>query len=163
MANHANASAVIGTTPAEGSTALDFHRFSEMCWGCLLDDKGTGPCKLNKGTATLQQLTPGTLVHVEAEPHPGNLPTGTGIVVEPFGPAASASMVVVWMWADGQPIPGRNAFAYFPHEITPLRNTLADLPPRTFNGLAELARQAAHLRGFLELAAAVEDARTHRF
>lgn len=156
--NHTDAAQVIGSRDTSDPSALNFADFTETCWGCLLADQGTGPCKQNKGTATLPQLTPGTLVHVEPGPNPGNIPTGTGIVVESYGD----NMVVVWLWPDGAPIPGKNAHAYYAAEITPLRNTLLTIPPTTFAILAERAREAAPLPGFLQLAAAVEQAQTQR-
>ncbi|OEV13225.1 DUF6409 family protein [Streptomyces nanshensis] len=133
---------VLGTVP--GSTnPLDI---SEECQTCHAKDGSKGPCRLDKGTLTVQDLVPGTLVHARPAPSPGYIPTGTGIVARPHGSALdhrdermtahdrSAVTTLIWFFPLGN---GHGTVhAMFPREITPLRTTLHDLTPEVFDRLA---------------------------
>ncbi|MFC5150791.1 DUF6409 family protein [Streptomyces amakusaensis] len=61
------------------------------------------------------------------------------IVVGPFGGtqfADTAEMVVVWYFTIGAPKPGDSLQAMFPHELTPLDDTLTTMDQRAFCDIA---------------------------
>ncbi|MGW1123885.1 DUF6409 family protein [Streptomyces sp. NPDC002526] len=72
------------------------------------------------------------------------LDTRAAIVVAPFGGpefADEATMVVVWFFTLGAPEPGDSVQAMFPHELTPLDDTLTTMDGDTFRDLASSLRR----------------------
>jgi uncharacterized protein DUF6409 len=132
-----------GTTP--GSTnPLDI---SEECATCHQGDGLTGPCRRDAGTGTVREtLVPGTLVHARPAPK-GPLPTGTAIVMRPWGKAPQAVSTLLWFFPLGMPTPGATVHAMLRPEITPLRTTLDDLLPDTLSRLAQMTELARRTTG----------------
>ncbi|MGW4503686.1 DUF6409 family protein [Streptomyces sp. NPDC004436] len=82
-------------------------------------------------TATLVTAGPWFRGH-QLDPRPA-------IVVCPFGGpefADEATMVVVWYFTIGAPKPGNSVQAMFPHELTPLDDTLTTMDAGTFWDIA---------------------------
>ena len=67
----------------------------------------------NTATRTARQvpaisdLPTGTLVTVQPLPQFPRIPSGSGVVVDAFGPVETSSTVLVWFWGQGQPEPGK--------------------------------------------------------
>ncbi|MFF1693569.1 DUF6409 family protein [Streptomyces sp. NPDC058257] len=60
------------------------------------------------------------------------------VVVGPFGGpefAGEANMVVVWFFTLGAPEPGDSVQAMFPHELTPLDDSLTTMNPDVFRDI----------------------------
>ncbi|GAA2875129.1 DUF6409 family protein [Streptomyces mexicanus] len=67
-----------------------------------------------------------------------------GIVVGPFGGphlTGQATMVVVWFFADGAPEPGPTLQAMYPHELTPIDDTLTTMHQDAFRHIVRNLRQ----------------------
>lgn len=85
----------------------------------------------------ISELPTGTLVVTDPLPrYVGRIPARTGIVVSPYGPVETASMVLVWFWGLGRPVPARSVHAIFPKEITILATTLETMPQGAFESVA---------------------------
>jgi hypothetical protein len=80
---------------------------------------------------TLAELTPGTLVVTEPLPQFKRIPARSGVVLDAWG-----SMVLVWFWGLGEPVPGETVHAIFPSEITVLTTTLETVPMGAFESIA---------------------------
>ncbi|MFD0370814.1 DUF6409 family protein [Streptomyces sp. NPDC127114] len=89
--------------------------------------------------ATVQDFPTATLVCAGPWFRGHQLDTRPAIVVGPFGGpefADTAEMVVVWFHTIGAPKPGDSVQAMFPHELTPLDDTLTTMDQATFCDLA---------------------------
>lgn len=109
-------------------------------------------------------LPAGTLVVVEPLPNYPRIPARSGVVVDAWGPAETASTVLVWFWGLGAPEPGKSVHAIFPAEIKSLGATLATMPEGAFQAVERgLTTTGAPLANTLApLAQAVEAARAER-
>jgi len=95
-------------------------------------------------TPTVQDFPTATLV-VAGPWHRGRqFNTLPAVVVCPFGGpefADSATMAVVWYFTLGAPQPGHSVQAMFPHELTPLDDTLTTMHQDTFRDIVRTMSQ----------------------
>ncbi|KOU84171.1 DUF6409 family protein [Kitasatospora sp. NPDC052868] len=94
---------------------------------------------LTTQTPTVQDFPTATLVTAAPWFRGHQLDTRPAVVVGPFGGpefADTAEMVVVWYFTTGVPKPGDSVQAMFPHELTPLDDTLTTMDQATFCDLA---------------------------
>ncbi|MFF1906414.1 DUF6409 family protein [Kitasatospora sp. NPDC058218] len=88
---------------------------------------------------TVQDFPTATLVTAGPWFRGRQLDTRPAIVVGPFGGpefADKANMVIVWYFTTGVPKPGDSVQAMFPHELTPLDDTLTTMDPGAFCDIA---------------------------
>ena len=88
---------------------------------------------------TVQDLPAATLVQAGPWFRGHQLDPRPAIVVGPFGGptfADTAEMVVVWYFTIGAPKPGDSVQAMFPHELTPLDDTLTTMDQGAFCDIA---------------------------
>ncbi|MFF2025213.1 DUF6409 family protein [Streptomyces sp. NPDC058171] len=88
---------------------------------------------------TVQDFPAAMLVHAGPWFSGHQLDARPAIVVGPYGGtrfADEATMVVVWYFTIGAPTPGDNLQAMFPHELTPLDDTLTTMDQRAFCDIA---------------------------
>ncbi|MBD0688532.1 DUF6409 family protein [Streptomyces sp. CBMA123] len=88
---------------------------------------------------TVQDFPAATLVNAGPWFRGHQLDPRPAIVVGPFGGpefADTAEMVVVWYFTIGAPTPGDSVQAMFPHELTPLDDTLTTMDTGTFCDIA---------------------------
>lgn len=97
---------------------------------------------------TAQDFPTATLV-ISGPWHRGRqLDTRPAVVVGPFGGpefADEATMAVVWFFTLGAPEPGDSLQAMFPHEMTPLDDTLTTMNPDVFRDIARSLRRGRFL------------------
>ncbi|NJQ04003.1 DUF6409 family protein [Streptomyces lonarensis] len=87
-------------------------------------------------TATLALAAPWFRAH--------QLDTRPALVVGPFGGpecADEATMAVVWFFTMGAPEPGGSLQAMFPHELTPIDDTLTTMHEDTFRDIVRSLRR----------------------
>ncbi|MDJ0344259.1 DUF6409 family protein [Streptomyces sp. H10-C2] len=91
--------------------------------------------RIARPVPAVRDLPAGTLVSVQPLAQYPRIPTGSGVVVDAWGAAESATMVLVWFWGQGQPQSGESMHAIFPAEITPLSTTLETMPRGAFESI----------------------------
>ncbi|MBD0689357.1 DUF6409 family protein [Streptomyces sp. CBMA123] len=90
-------------------------------------------------TPTVQDFPTATLVTAGPWASGHQLDPRPAIVVGPWGGpefAGEARMVVVWYYTLGMPVSGLSLQAMFPHELTPLDDTLTTMDQGAFCDLA---------------------------
>jgi hypothetical protein len=90
-------------------------------------------------TPTVQDFPAAALVNAGPWFSGHQLDTRRAIVVGPYGGrefAAKAEMVLVWFFTFGAPEPGATVQAMFPHELTPLDDTLTTMEASAFCDIA---------------------------
>lgn len=93
---------------------------------------------------TVQDFPTATLVLAGPWHRAQQLESRPGIVVGPFGGADyadEATMAVVWFFADGAPEPGPTVQAMFPHELTPIDDTLTTMDQGAFRDIVRNLRR----------------------
>ncbi|WP_024760905.1 DUF6409 family protein [Streptomyces exfoliatus] len=95
-------------------------------------------------TATVQDFPTATLVVAAPWFRGHQLAPRPGVVVGPFGGpefADEATTSVVWYFTMGAPQPGDSVQAMFPHELTPLDDTLTTMHRDVFRDIARSLRR----------------------
>ncbi|MEV0278557.1 DUF6409 family protein [Streptomyces sp. NPDC050610] len=90
-------------------------------------------------TPTVQDFPTATLVLAGPWKQGQQLDPRPGVVVGPFGGpdfADEATMSVVWYFTLGTPEPGETVQAMFPHELTPIDDSLTTMHQDVFRDIA---------------------------
>ncbi|MFJ8385555.1 DUF6409 family protein [Streptomyces sp. NPDC094438] len=93
---------------------------------------------------TVQDFPTATLVLAGPWERGQQLSSRPAVVVGPFGGAEyadEATMAVVWFFGDGAPEPGPTVQAMFPHELTPIDDTLTTMHEGAFRDVVRNLRR----------------------